>query len=46
MENREVVAFGLLAVMLFIVLWGAYRAINAKRAFNLRQSGRGKDHRK
>jgi hypothetical protein len=42
MENRELVAFGLLAIVLGIALWVAYRKISAKRAFEYRQSGRGK----
>lgn len=43
MENRELLAFGLLAAMLVVSVWVFVRRMNAKRAFEYRQSGRGKN---
>ncbi len=43
MENRELLAFGLLAAMLAVSVWVLVRRMNAKRAFEYRQSGRGKN---
>ncbi len=42
MENRELIALGLVAVMLIIGAFLVARRISAKRAFEYRQSGRGK----
>ncbi|WP_181883517.1 hypothetical protein [Sphingorhabdus pulchriflava] len=42
MEERELIALGLVAVMLIIGAFLIARRISAKRAFEYRQSGRGK----
>ncbi|HMT41106.1 MAG TPA: hypothetical protein PKC48_08110 [Sphingorhabdus sp.] len=42
MEDRELIALGLVAVMLIIGAFLIARRISAKRAFEYRQSGRGK----
>jgi hypothetical protein len=42
MEDRELIALGLVAVMLIVGVFLVVRRISAKRAFEYRQSGRGK----
>jgi hypothetical protein len=42
MEDRELIALGLVALMLIIGAFLIARRISAKRAFEYRQSGRGK----
>lgn len=43
MENRIILAIGLIGGMLAIVGWLVISRINAKKAFEYRQSGRGKN---
>ncbi|MBK9002561.1 MAG: hypothetical protein IPM67_03720 [Sphingomonadales bacterium] len=43
MEDRVLVAVALVAAMVAIGAWLLVRRINAKRAFEYRQSGRGKN---
>lgn len=43
MEDREMLAIGLLAALLAAAIWFIVRRMNAKRAFEYRQSGRGKN---
>jgi hypothetical protein len=42
MEDRELIALGLVALMLIIGAFLIARRMSAKRAFEYRQSGRGK----
>lgn len=42
MEDRELIALGLVAVMVIVGAFLVARRISAKRAFEYRQSGRGK----
>jgi hypothetical protein len=42
MEDRVIIALGLLAGMVVIGTWLVVSRIRAKRAFEYRQSGRGK----
>jgi hypothetical protein len=42
MEDRELIALGLVAAMLIIGAFVIVRRVSAKRAFEYRQSGRGK----
>jgi flagellar biogenesis protein FliO len=42
MENRILLALGILAAMVVVMGWLLLRKINQKRAFERRQSGRGK----
>jgi hypothetical protein len=42
MEDRELIAIGLIAVMLVLGAILIARKVSAKRAFEYRQSGRGK----
>lgn len=43
MEDRVIVALGVLAAMMATGAWMLVRRISAKRAFEYRQSGRGKN---
>jgi hypothetical protein len=42
MEDRELIALGLVALMLIVGAFLIARRMSAKRAFEYRQSGRGK----
>jgi hypothetical protein len=42
MEDRVLVALAVLAAMVAVAVWLLVRKISAKRAFEYRQSGRGK----